>query len=427
MVVDTTKESICVNQIVGERSIGLNVEGDVIVPDIKPDILNTISTSGNVCIYKKDVLDGKVRLDGSIKTHVIYLADSEETENRGIQTNLDFTEIIELEGAVPGMNLSSRIDINSIEARVLNGRKLSIKANLDVNLKMFSNENIFTIKEVTGTPDIQKLSSTVEVSSLIGQGSTKIIPKDTMPIDQIDILAEILKVEMKVVNKDVKISYNKVLVKADADVKIMYLTDDGRINFCTSQIPIMGFIDIPDIVEGSLVDTEYELKNIVVKPNSEEEHSIFVEAEIEVNVSVFEKKSLSLIEDIYSPMQNLEFTKKEINTMCRKITAREVHNINEKVAVQEIVGGTICDTCVKACLTNTKVLNDRIMYEGETKINIMYIPETGRGIETKTITIPFNFNLEMPGVNAESNIDNCIDIIRQDFVLMPDRIYRYKY
>ena len=31
------------------------VDEDIIVPDIKPDILKTISTSGNVCIYKKEV------------------------------------------------------------------------------------------------------------------------------------------------------------------------------------------------------------------------------------------------------------------------------------------------------------------------------------------------------------------------------------
>ena len=53
MVLNTTKETVCVNQIVGQKVETVTVEGDMIVPDIKPDILNTISNSGNVCIYKK--------------------------------------------------------------------------------------------------------------------------------------------------------------------------------------------------------------------------------------------------------------------------------------------------------------------------------------------------------------------------------------
>ena len=44
-----------------------------------------------------------------------------------------------------------------------------------------------------------------------------------------------------------KISYNKILTKAEANVKIMYLTEDNRIGTISSKIPIVGFIDIPDV------------------------------------------------------------------------------------------------------------------------------------------------------------------------------------
>ena len=66
MVLNTTKETVCVNQIIGQKLDNVVVEGDMIVPDIKPDVLNTIGASGNVCIYKKEALDGKIRIDGSV-------------------------------------------------------------------------------------------------------------------------------------------------------------------------------------------------------------------------------------------------------------------------------------------------------------------------------------------------------------------------
>ena len=53
MVVDTIKENLCVNKLVATKKEVILVEGDMIVPDSKPDILNTICTSGVVCIYKK--------------------------------------------------------------------------------------------------------------------------------------------------------------------------------------------------------------------------------------------------------------------------------------------------------------------------------------------------------------------------------------
>jgi hypothetical protein len=63
MLVETSKDQICINQIIGQKKEMAVVEGDVIVNDIKPDILNVISSSGTACIYKKEVLEGKVRLD----------------------------------------------------------------------------------------------------------------------------------------------------------------------------------------------------------------------------------------------------------------------------------------------------------------------------------------------------------------------------
>ena len=54
MLLKLKKEKVCVNKIIGQKVENIVVEGDIIVPDIKPDILNTISASGNVCIYKKD-------------------------------------------------------------------------------------------------------------------------------------------------------------------------------------------------------------------------------------------------------------------------------------------------------------------------------------------------------------------------------------
>ena len=67
MLLETEKESICINKKVGQKKEEIVIEGDVIVNDIKPDVLSIISNSGIPCVYKKEVMDGKIRLDGSIK------------------------------------------------------------------------------------------------------------------------------------------------------------------------------------------------------------------------------------------------------------------------------------------------------------------------------------------------------------------------
>ena len=57
------------------------------------------------------------------------------------------------------------------------------------------------------------LKEDLKVNSLVGMGDTKIYAKDTVNIDNVDNLAEILKADVAIGEKDVKISYNKVCIK----------------------------------------------------------------------------------------------------------------------------------------------------------------------------------------------------------------------
>ena len=96
MVVDTTRESVCVNQIVGQKNENKIIEGDMIVPDIKPDILNTIETNGNICIYKKEVQDGKVKVDGKecIKVSLLNKNATDRIEKDYYYINLEDNNVL---------------------------------------------------------------------------------------------------------------------------------------------------------------------------------------------------------------------------------------------------------------------------------------------------------------------------------------------
>ena len=213
-MIDTLRENLCINKLVTEKKEIIFVEGDMIVPDSKPDILDTICTSGVVSIYKKEVQDEKVRLDGCINTYIMYMPDGADDMVRGLNTTVDFSESISVPEAREGMSVVSEVSIKSIEAKVINGRKVGVKAALEVRLKIYSNEDVEIVNEIQNRDDIQILKEDLKVNSLIGQGETKIYAKDNIQIDNIDDLAEILKAQISLTDKDIKVSYNKVLTKA---------------------------------------------------------------------------------------------------------------------------------------------------------------------------------------------------------------------
>lgn len=420
MAIETLKENLCVNQIIGKAKENIIAEGDVIIPDIKPDILSTINTNGTICIYKKEVLEGKIRIDGGVQVYIMYLADDENSNVRGINTVIDFTKVIDMEKANPTMNLESNINLKDIECKILNGRKVNIKANIEANVSVYSNENIEFIKEIENRNDIQVLNNLANIDSLLGTGNTKVYAKDTVSIESTDNLAEIMKTNINIVNKEVKTSYNKILAKADMLVNIVYLTDDNRINEVKWQIPVMGFIDMQNISDDNLCNVNYEIKNILMKPNNIEEHSIYVEVELEISCNVFEKKELNIIQDLYSPSECLNINQKNITVMQDKKNVKDRCIIKEKMLIPEIRNNKICNSEVLPKIVKQSIYNDRIMCECELEIKFMYFSSVTNRIDLKTQTIPFNTNIECPGVSQNSNLNTRIEIITQDFIVMPD-------
>lgn len=420
MAINTLKENLCINQIIGKAKENIVAEGDVIIPDIKPDILSTINTNGTICIYKKEVQDGKIRIDGGVQVYIMYLADDENGNVRGINTVIDFTKVIDMEKVNSTMCMESNIVLRDIECKILNGRKINIKANIEANVSVYANENIEFIKEIEDRKDVQILNNSAIIDSLLGSGNTKVYAKDTITFENTDNLVEIMKTNINIVNKEVKTSYNKILAKADMCVSIVYLTEDNRINEVKWQIPVMGFIDMQDISDENICNVKYEIKNVLLKPNNVEEHSIYVEVEIEISCNVYEKKQLDLIQDLYSPCEKLSINQKKISVMKDKKSIKEKCGIKEKLIMPELNNNKICSTEVCPKILKENVYNDKIMLDGELQVTFMYVSSSTNRIDTKTQNIPFNKTVECAGVSTNSNVNIGIEVATQDFAIMPD-------
>lgn len=415
-MIETQKEKLSINKLVAEKREIIFAEGDMIVPDSKPDILNTICTSGVVSIYKKEVQEEKMRIDGTINTYIMYMPDGSEDTVRGLNASLDFSENIGIQNCKEGMDDITDIKIKSIEAKVLNGRKISIKATLEVNIRIYSKEEVEIINNMENADNIQILKEDLTVNSLVGSGETKIYAKDNIPIDSIDNLAEILKAEINLVDKDIKISYNKVLTKAEAEVTFMYLTEDNRINKVTYKIPVVGFIDIQDVTEENLCDVNYEIRNIVIKPNSQEEHSIYVEIEIQAKCSVYEIKQINLIQDMYSPTENLNFETKQILTMTEKQSVKNIKQIREKINLNDVENESLIDVDVEPNIINENKINTKILYEGEMNLRFIFVNQRMQ-IDIKETKIPFEYTVENLQNGESLNTNNCLEIKSKDFII----------
>lgn len=415
---DFETEKICLNQIVAQKRDTFCAEDNIIIPDVKPDILSTIDSSGNIYIYKKEIINGRLKIDGGVQTYIMYLADNEESNIRGLHTVIDFSQNIEIENLTQEMNLECNLNIKNIECKILNGRKVNIKVNIDVDIKISSNEEKELVKTINDTERVQMISDSITIDSLKGRGETVAIAKDTITVD--DNLADILGSEISVRNKDIKISYNKVLSKADVMVEILYLTEDEKINTMTAQIPIMGFIDIPNISDKETCNTNYEIRNINIKPNNVEDHSIYVEIEFLITCNAFEDRNINLIQDLYSPEEEITMEQENVSLIQNKNSIIDICNVQEKINISEIKNNKILNISACTNIIKENILNGSISYEGELVLKILFESNITNRMEVKEQRITFTHNISSDKINKDSNITTHTEIDSKDFICMPD-------
>lgn len=420
MNLELKKENLNINKVVAEKTNIIYVEGDIIVPDVKPDILNTIYTEGNVCINKKEVLDGRVRLDGELKLWITYLAESNEGNVRGISSNINFTENINCESCKASMTLHVEPVLKSIECKVLNGRKINVKAAIELNVKIFSNEEISLVREVNNLGNVQMLNKTMRINTLIGEGNTVVSSKENISIDNSSNLAEILSTSVKIVDKDIKISYNKVLAKADSEVTIMYVTDENKVQMVSSRIPVMGFIDMPNISDENICNLNYVMKNMTVTQN--DEHSVYVELEIDISCQAYQNSEVNIIEDLYSPCSQMQISSRNITTMSNIMRIDSIYSMRETIELRDLENNNIIDVKVRTELNKTNILSDKINYQGEVEFNFIYGSSNNVAINTKIVKMPLEYTVDANNVNSNTNITTEIDIANKDFIIKENSI-----
>jgi LysM repeat protein len=156
------------------------------------------------------------------------------------------------------------------------------------------------------------------------------------------------------------------------------------------------------------------VRNIIIKPNVVEEHSVYIEMEVEISCVAYEEKEIRVIQDIYCPGQKMEFKKSMVNTITDKQCKRNMCNLREKINVPELEMGTIVDVGVNPIINKENRVNGKILYEGEVDLNFIFTDNSAVGINTKKITVPFEQTVE--GILDNCRLDTSIEVNSQEFV-----------
>lgn len=419
MSLELVKEAVRLNQPIGEDSTQTIVENDIIVPDIKPDIVRILLLDGDAFINSAEAASDKLMIDGTVRYKILYVSDDPEQPVKSINTNSGFRYSMDIPNARQGMQSRVKCDIEHMEYEILNSRKVNVKAIVSLNGIVTTQLEQLVSRDFEGAEDVQVLKNNINVNSYIGNNSSDCPVRETleMPAGK-PAIREILRNDVKVTGKDIKLAENKVVAKGELNVSTLYIGDDEMrsIQYMEHEIPFSQFIDLPGVDENSFCNADYEIRDLSFEPEEDADGELRqLKSEVLLNIyaECFGKKDIDLVEDAYSPSARMSLEKEQLKMeelvaeSKNQVTLKEIVDIGvDSPDIQEIF-----NVLGKLSLSGSEVSNDRIVLEGVVACNILYLANNEeQPVFCTDREIPFKQTLDVKGVKPGMGLDIEMDI-----------------
>lgn len=414
MSLELIKESVKVNQIIGEDRTRTVLDNDIIVPDAKPDIARILLLDGDVYIEDTETAQDKVQINGSIRYKILYVSDDPEQPVKSISTNSSFQYSLNIPDVRHGMLARAKCDIEHIDFEVLNSRKVNVKAILDISGKVFNQLDQDVAVDFEGAEGIQVLKSTREVSSYLGCSEAKFPVRELMEIPAgKPSIRDMLRNDIKITGKDYKLSDDKIVAKGDINVSTLYIGDDetGSIQYMEHEIPFTQFLDLNDIDENSYCNLDYSIAGSdfsVEEDNDGEPRVLKGEISLGISAEGYKKKEIEIIDDAYNPGYRLSLDKEPIRMEELASESKSQFVLKDTVFVEDgnpdiaEVFNIICKPTLSDCI----IENDRAEVEGVVSCSILYIAgDLEQPVMCSVQELPFKQQVNINGLRADMECD----------------------
>lgn len=398
------------------------IEQDVLVPDVKPDVIKVIKVEAIPFVRNSEIVsDGVIRVTGETTYYILY--KSEEEKVRSITITYPFNQNITNEYAKKGMSVRVTSSAKNIIYSVPNERKIMIKLELLFAYELSEIKDINMIKKVEGEDietktEINKFTNITGVSTEVIDIKEDIVVKDTLPQ-----IGEILTVSANISNEDYKTSYNKILVKGDLLIKIVYLSEDDvkDIYNYSFSVPFTGMVEFENISDDSLFDVKYDLRNLEIIKSADSSNLLNISAEIGVNAVMYDEQEIEYVTDMYSTKSNLKFDTTKLAVLMNQETIKNDIIINETVG--DLKGNyKIQDTNLNTESLITRVDTGNLYVDGVLKLDVMLENLDTKMIENKTYDINVNSKVALNRDIDPDTVNIKIGIKKEDIRISNEKI-----
>jgi hypothetical protein len=424
------REKVYLDQNINRESTQILLEGDIIVPDVKPDMAQILSTDAKVLIEKTEVSADRVNFIGKMDLGVLYIAKGPDKSVFSMNVTTQIDDFINLDGVTRDMWVNAKADLANIDYKMLNDRKINYRAVVNVSVGAEYMDVRDVVVNIEGVPENQLLKATLGLNKTVENKLDHFTVKDqiTLPSSKPNI-QDIIQCSTQISNKDIRVASGRVNISGELYVSTLFKGDgdENLVEFFENEIPFNGSVDVAGVSDDMFADVTLNVEDqyVQVRPDSDGEDRVLdVEASIGVILKVYNTQKIEVLEDAYSIGQQLAIAREKVRypkMVCRnrnQTTVKEVlqvdNNCPDILQIFKVKGTALLD--------EIKIIEDKIVAEGAIQADVLYLAESDdTPLYSFGSVIPYRQVIETKGSTPDMSVNLDISIDHVAFNMLSKR------
>ncbi len=378
-------EKIQTSDIVFQKDSRTTVECDIIVPDVKPDILKVLEVSGYISVAEKVVRSGKIYIQGTAHMNVLYAPDGEVSSRvKNLSASQDFTHTIDAGGADGELSLSLEVEPEGFNYTLINSRKLNLRCVALIGAKLSRINELEFPTSAAGDKDVCTKAVPLRLCSPVvnSEGRLVLCTQLDLPSGK-PAISEILKTSAHPQSLEFSFAEDKAIAEGQVRLCFLYTSlDDGSVQLSEHTVPFSETLDAVGAEEDMEGEIEYSVSDIYceVRDDSDGEPRVIgIDLGLCAVVRGFKTHEIEVISDAYSLCGKCNLSSKEM--IVEQLIDNSTANLTHKASVTLPDGmpqiSRVCDVSVDSSVDGISVAKGEITVSGSLRCNVLYIAEEG--------------------------------------------------
>jgi len=410
---ELVRGQVFLDQAIGSEEVQIMLEGDIIVPDIKPDMALLLQTDERVVIDRTEAGNDRVNYVGQLNITILYVAKDAGKRVESIDLTRGIDDFINFDGVTKEMRVRTKAEIVNIDYRVVNDRKVNYRAVVNLVASAEHSNGFDMVTHIDGVPENQILKTNLNINRTIEHRVDRFQVRDqlVLPASKPNF-NEVLQTTVGITNRDVRIADGRVNLAGQLQLTAVYRgdSDESHLELFETELPFSGPMDVTGAKDNMFADVHLQVldQHVTIRPDDDGEDRILdIEISVGVELKVYSTETISILEDAYSINQQLLFAKTTVQYPQLVCVNNNQASVKEVVALGDGTPDMFQIFRVKGQvhIDEARIIDDKVIVEGAINTDILYVAESdATPLASHRTVIPYRQVVEAKGATPGMNV-----------------------